>query len=101
MNRWSIKFTKKINEYFAYFILNRLPTVLELNVNNLYNAIIEINSSTDYVEQNICIVKTNSGWYIMIKCNTVERFNDMYNRVEAMYNHCREIENKMIGIRIS
>lgn len=101
MSNWSIKFTKKINEDFAYFIINRLPTVLELNVNNLYNAIVEVNHSRDYVEQNICIVKAISGWYIMIKCNNVERFNDMYNQLEAMYNHCKEIENKMLGIRIS
>ena len=101
MSNWSIKFTKKINEDFAYFIINRLPTVLELNVNNLYNAIVEINSSTDYVGSNICIVKAISGWYIMIKCNNVERFNDIYNRLEAMYNHYREIENKILRIRMS
>lgn len=101
MSNWSIKFTKKINEDFAYFITTQLPTVLELNVNNLYNAIVENNSSTYCVGSNICIVKTNSGWYIMIKCNTVERFNYMYNRLEAIYDHYRDIENKMLGIRMS
>jgi len=98
MSKWSIKFTKNITEDIAYFITKRVPAVFELNVNNLYSAIVEINSSNDYVESNICIVKAISGWYIMIKCNTEERFNDMYNRLEAMHNHCREIENKMIGI---
>lgn len=101
MSKWSIKFTKNITQDIAYFITKRLPTVLELDVNNLYNAIVEINSSIDYVGLNICIVKTNSGWYIMIKCDTEERFNEIYNRLEAMYNHCKEIENKILGIRMS
>ena len=101
MSNWSLKYTKKITEEKALYIIKRIPTVISFETNNLYSAIIEINSMKDYSGSNICIVKTNSGWYIMIKCDTEERFNDIYNRLEAMYNHCKEIENKILGIRMS
>ena len=101
MSKWSTKFTKKITVDFAYFITKRLPTVIELNVNNLYNAVVEINSATDYIGPNICVVKTNSGCYIMIKCDNEERCNNVFNGLNAMYDHCREIESKIVGLKMS
>ena len=96
MSKWSIKFTKDISEDIAYFITKRLPTVIELHVNNLYSAIVEINSSNDYVGPNICIVKTNSGWYILIKCDTEERLNKIFSNILAMYAHHKEV-NEMLN----
>jgi ABC-type multidrug transport system permease subunit len=101
MSKWSIKFTKNITQDIAYFITKRLPTVLELDVNNLYNAIVEINSSIDYVGLNICIVKTNSGWYIMIKCDTEERFNKIYCNILAMYDHHKEVTEMLDKLKQS
>ena len=99
MSRWSIKFTKSITEDLAYFVIKRLPTILTFDVNNLYSAIVEVNHSEDCARRNICLVKTNSGWYVMIKCDTEERLNKVYSNLLAMYQHHKEIVEKLDNIR--
>lgn len=99
MSRWSINFTRSIREDLAYFITKHLPTIPTLYANNLYNAIVKANYSHHYVKQNICIVNTNSGWYVMIKCDTEERLNNVYNNILAMHKHYKEVLEKLNNIK--
>lgn len=99
MSRWSINFTRSIREDLAYFVTKHLPTIPTLHANNLYNAIVKANHSRDYVKQNICIVNTNSGWYVMIKCDTEERLNNVYSNILAMHKHYKEVLEKLNNIK--
>lgn len=99
MSIWSLKYTKKITEENALFIVKRFPTIITFEINNLYSAIVEINSIKDYSGPNICVVHTNAGWYLMVKCDTEERCDTVYNKIVAMFLHFKDIENTMIKIK--
>ena len=99
MSKWSLKTTRKISASLADFIMNRMPTISCIDANNLYNAILKINSVKDYIGPSVCLVQTEAGWYIMGKCE--ERFHDIYTRLNAMYDHFKEITDKLNTIRLS
>lgn len=99
MNKWSLKYTKKITEDLAYFLIKRVPTVVKIQVSNLYNAIVEINSISDIEDRKIGVVKTESGWYLMVNCDKEERFELLFNKITAMYNHHLEIITTLNNIR--
>jgi hypothetical protein len=100
MSKWSLKTTRKITASMADFIMNRIPTISCINANNLYNAIIKINSVKDHIGPSVCLVQTESGYYIMGKCEE-ERFRDIYIRLNAMCDHYTEITNKLNSIKQS
>ena len=99
MNKWSLKYTKKITEELSYFLIKRLPTIILIKVSNLYNAIVEINSMTDIEERKICVVQTDSGWYLICNCDKKERFELLFNKITAMYSHHIEIASKLNNLK--
>lgn len=100
MNKWSLECVKKIEMDMANFIVKRMPTTPIIRTSNMYNAMLTVNMEECYQNISICLVNTESGWFLMIKCDKC-RVESVISRLEAMYNHCREIEKKIEGMRHS
>ena len=98
MSNWSLDCVKKIEIDVADFITKRMPTTPFIRTSNLYQALLTINMEDSYQESRICIVNTDAGCYLMAKCDKC-RFDTVISRIEAMYNHCREIERKIEGMK--
>ena len=101
MTRWSLQHAQEINNDLVDFIykrfINSIYVVIEEK--DLYNAILNLNrSNTDAI---IAVIKSTSGKnYLLIKC-VKERYVEITKRIDAMYNHCREIESKILGARMN
>ena len=98
MNKWSLDCVKKIEMDVANFIVRRMPTTPIIWTSNLYNAMLTINMEERYQSASICLVNTDSGWFLMIKCNKC-KFNQTFDRVIAMYDHWSDVERKLSNIK--
>ena len=98
MSKWSLDCVKKIEIDVADFIVRRMTTTPVIRTPNLYNAMLTANTEEHYQSASICVVNTESGWFLMSKCDK-HRFETVVSRVTAMYHHCTEIERKLDGMR--
>lgn len=98
MSKWSLECVKKIEIDLADFITKRMPTTPIIQKSNLYQALLTINMEDAYQKSRICIVNTDTGCFLIVKCNKCQ-FDTVITRIEAMYNHCREIERKIEKMR--
>jgi hypothetical protein len=84
----------------ADFIVKRMPTIPIIWTSNLYNAMLTVNTEQRYQNVSICLANTESGWFLMIKCDKCN-FKATVDRVIAMYDHCRDVERKISTIKNS
>ena len=91
MNKWSLKQARIIDDCLADFIYKRFTTGIGIIINDkdLYKAIIYLNKMD--TEAFVAVIKSDSDKnYLLVRCNS-ERYEEVTNRIQAMYQHYNEI----------
>tara|TARA_B100000963_G_C22524858_1_gene624797 strand:+ start:199 stop:498 length:300 start_codon:yes stop_codon:yes gene_type:complete len=91
MSHWSLQHAQEINDDLVDFIYKRFTNSVYVVIEekDLYNAIINLNRSNN--DAIIAVIKSTSGKnYLLIKC-IKEKYIEIINRIDAMYNHHNDI----------
>ena len=91
MSRWSLQHAQEINDDLAAFIYKRFTNSIYVVIEktDLYKAIINLNRNDN--EAIVAIIRSTSDKnYLLIKC-VKERYVEIINRIDAMYNHHNDI----------